>query len=40
MNLLILDPFNPEIQAVLFKSSTNFDNEIFTNGDFILNSMV
>lgn len=40
MNLLLVDPFCPSLQAALFKSYTNFDNEMFNEGDFVMKSVI
>ena len=40
MNLLLVDPFCPRLQAALLRSYTNFDNEIFNECDFVMNSII
>ena len=40
LNLLFIDPYCSEVQCCLFKSKNYYDNEIFEQNDFILNSVV
>lgn len=40
MNLLQIDAFQPHLTACLFKSHTNYDNEIFNMSDFIIKCVV
>ena len=40
LNLMLLDPFFPEIEAVLFRSHTTFDNDLFKENDMIIKSVI
>jgi hypothetical protein len=40
INLVLIDPFYDQTQVAHFRSSTNFDNEIFSANDTIITSMV
>lgn len=38
--MLLLDPFYPELQVALFRSSTHFDDEYLKQNDVILKSII